>query len=102
MIYHITTQPDWANAQKQGFYTANSLQTEGFIHCSTYAQVNPTLARFFNGVEYVIILKIDENLLTAPLKYEPATDVKEDFPHIFGHINLEAVIAVMTKAEFLV
>jgi uncharacterized protein (DUF952 family) len=35
MIYHITTNAEWQNAQTKGEYTAPSLQTEGFIHCST-------------------------------------------------------------------
>jgi uncharacterized protein (DUF952 family) len=39
MIYHITSKQEWVSAQEQGEYTAPSLQTEGFIHCSTAAQV---------------------------------------------------------------
>ncbi len=94
MIYHITTLPYWTDAQKQGFCTAPSLQTEGFMHASTEIQVSATLERFFKGQNDVVILQIDESKLTSPLKYERATDIDQDFPHIFGHINLEAIVEV--------
>lgn len=38
-ILHITTPDAWAEAQQQGQYRADSLASEGFIHCSTVAQV---------------------------------------------------------------
>ena len=39
MILHITSKSEWAAAQTRGEYSAPSLQTEGFIHCSTEDQV---------------------------------------------------------------
>ena len=42
----------------------------------------------------LLLLHIDETKLTAPLKYELAPSVNEDFPHIFGRLNLDAVIKV--------
>ncbi len=100
MIYHITTQQNWENAQKNSFYTAESLQIEGFIHCSTHAQVGATLERFFKNVENVIVLEMDEQKLISPLKYERATDIDQDFPHIFGNINLDAVIKILNPTDF--
>jgi uncharacterized protein (DUF952 family) len=100
MIYHISSSLHWENAQKQGFCTADSLQTEGFIHASAKEQVKATLERFFEGETDVIILQIDENKLHSPLKYEPATDIQQDFPHIFGHINLDAVVGILQKNDF--
>jgi hypothetical protein len=35
MILHITSRTEWNDAQVRGEYIAPSLQTEGFIHCST-------------------------------------------------------------------
>ena len=34
-LYHITTQSDWQAAQKAGDYRADTLASQGFIHCST-------------------------------------------------------------------
>ena len=41
MIYHLTSRRDWNEAQKSGEYRAESLESEGFIHCSTETQVLP-------------------------------------------------------------
>ena len=37
-IFHITTESQWQNALEQGFYLADSLEKEGFIHASTAQQ----------------------------------------------------------------
>ena len=94
MIYHVTKKDDWDKALQQGFYEAESLPTEGFIHTSTLTQVAGVLERYYKNQAGLILLHIDESKLTAPLKYELAPSVNEEFPHIFGQLNLEAVIKV--------
>jgi uncharacterized protein (DUF952 family) len=42
-------------------------------------------------------LHIDETKLTVPLRYELAPSVNEMFPHLFGPLNLDAVV----KTEIL-
>jgi uncharacterized protein (DUF952 family) len=39
MIFHITPRADWEAAQTKGEYLSDSLRLEGFIHCSTLAQM---------------------------------------------------------------
>lgn len=96
MIYHVITMPNWKNAQQQGFYAAESLALEGFIHCSTTNQVQGVLERYYKDVPNLLLLHIDETKLNAPLKYELAPSVNEEFPHIFGQLNLDAVSKVET------
>ena len=48
-IYHITPLEEWERARAAGSYQANSLHSEGFIHCSTREQVIPTANRFYHG-----------------------------------------------------
>ncbi len=91
MIYHVVTKANWENALQQGFYAADSLAIEGFIHCSTTNQVKGVLLRYYNNVPDLLLLHIDEKKLTAPLRYELAPSVNEEFPHIFGQLNLEAI-----------
>jgi uncharacterized protein (DUF952 family) len=79
--------------------TAGSLETEGFIHCSTAGQVVATANRIFAGSGDLLLLVIDPERLTAPLKYERAADAGEDFPHVFGTIDLAAVTDTMVLAE---
>jgi uncharacterized protein (DUF952 family) len=92
MIYHITTKQQWKAAQKNGFFEEPSLHTEGFIHNSTETQIAGVLERYYKGQRDLLLMHIDETKLTAQLKYEMAPSVNEMFPHVFGNINLEAVV----------
>jgi len=94
LIYHIALPDHWEQATREGSYRADSLDTEGFIHCSTAAQVERSLNRFFAGRPEVLLLAIDPQRLASTLKYEPAHG--EDFPHIYGPLNPDAVLGVET------
>ena len=37
---------------------------------------------------------IDTEKLTSPLKYELAPSINENFPHVYGSINVDAVVGV--------
>lgn len=102
MILHITSRAEWADAQVRGEYLAPSLQSEGFIHCSTERQVLHVAAAFYRGRTDLVLLVIDESRLTPELKWEPpagppAPGISEAdlFPHVFGPVNLAAVSAVI-------
>ena len=94
MIYHIVSDINWQTAVRQGYYEAASLLTEGFIHTSKKEQVAAVLERYYQQQTGLLLLHIDETKLTAPLKYEWAPSVNEDFPHIYGRLNMEAVVNV--------
>jgi len=93
-IYHVTTQPEWAAAQQQGFYEAPSLKSEGFIHCSEDRQIPGVLERYFQGKTNLVKLVIDTEQLTSQLVYEWSPSIADTFPHIYGPINVTAVTAV--------
>ena len=92
MIYVVTTQNGWKAAMDKGYYETDSLATEGFIHASKEGQVKAVLERHFRNQSDLVLLQIDEQLLKAELKYELAPSVNELFPHIFGRLNVDAVI----------
>jgi uncharacterized protein (DUF952 family) len=94
MIYHVTSSESWKQAIEQGEYIAPSLATEGFIHTSKKEQVAGVLERYYQGQTKLLLLHIDETLLTAELKYELAPSINEEFPHVFGPINVDAVLRV--------
>ena len=93
-FYHVTSRENWEAAQASGNYIAPSLETEGFIHTSQAHQVAGVLERYYQGKTDLVKLKIDGRKLVSPLKYELAPSVNEWFPHVFGPINVDAVIAV--------
>lgn len=99
MIYHVIKKEDWEAAQQQGFYEAPSLAIEGFIHCSRQEQVKGVIQRYYSNQKELLLLSIDEDKLNAPLKNELAPSVNEAFPHIYGKLNLDAVINVEEISE---
>ncbi len=90
MIYHITTQAEWAGYSKENNYAPIAFAVEGFIHCCSKAQVEGVLQRYFQGKTDLLLLEVDESKLTALLKFEPATN-HELFPHVYGVINKDAI-----------
>src|SRR4051794_29540763 len=98
-ILHITTDGGWSAAQKAGELTAPSLADEGFIHCSTHAQVEATANRIFAGSGDLLLLELAVDRIGPELKWERATDVGEEFPHIYGPINLDAVVGTVALPE---
>ena len=94
IIYHVTTAAEWNTALEKGFYDAPSLQQEGFIHCSEAHQVDAVLERYFEGKSGLVKLVIDTDKLTSRYVQEWSPSVMDTFPHIYGPINLSAVIDV--------
>lgn len=99
-IYHITRPSAWKTAQQKGKYQPESLQTEGFIHCSTTEQVAPVANAFYREQKELLLLVIDPKKLTAPLQWDPPAhpapksapaSLEQNFPHIYGALNLDAV-----------
>jgi len=93
-IYHVTTKQEWETAMLKGYYTVPTLESEGFIHCCAEEQVNGVLERYYAGKKELVKLVIDTGKLISGLKYELAPSVNEHFPHVYGPINLDAVLDV--------
>ncbi len=95
LIYHITTEEEWQTARSLGAYTADSLDSEGFIHCSTAGQVLGVANALFAGQVGLVLLAIDVTQLEAEVRYEDCYESGQQFPHIYGPLNLDAVAAVI-------
>jgi uncharacterized protein (DUF952 family) len=93
MILHITSKKAWDEALKSGEYT-NGLAFDGFIHCSTPEQINKVAQRLFKGARNLVILEIDPEKLQSEIKYESQAQGKESYPHIYGQLNIDAVVSV--------
>jgi uncharacterized protein (DUF952 family) len=90
MIFHIAERAIWDAAKPKGVYEAESLRSQGFIHCSTIEQVIPTANRFYRGRADLVLLCIDEAALESEIRYEEG-EPGQQFPHIYGAVNLDAV-----------
>lgn len=93
MIYHITSNAAWRAARAAGSYAADSLATEGFIHFSTRDQALRVANALFQGRRDLVLLAVDPARLSAEVRYEESLP-GEHFPHLYGPLNLDAVVAV--------
>jgi len=103
LIYHITPRIDWDAAKENGSYITASLAIEGFIHCSTDQQAAHVANAFYSGQKDLVLLVIDTEHLNANLQWDPPahrapekapTMLRGEFPHIYGALNLDAVVEV--------
>jgi uncharacterized protein (DUF952 family) len=94
VILHITTRADYEPGKP---YRAPSLDTEGFLHCSDFGSVHLPANRLFAGRTDLVLLEIDPAKLDVPLRWEPGVPPDPNgawFPHVYGPIPPEAVVAV--------
>ena len=84
IIYHITPRTRWEAALSTGWFAADSLRTEGFIHCSTAEQVVATANRLFKGTPDLVVLCIDTDSVQAEIRYENLEGGTSLFPHVYG------------------
>jgi uncharacterized protein (DUF952 family) len=100
MILHIVGKSEWVEAVGRGSYAPSSLLAEGFVHCSTLAQVIATANRFYRGQHELVVLCIEEERLAVELRYEASAGTRgegksERFPHLYGALNVDAVVRVV-------
>jgi uncharacterized protein (DUF952 family) len=98
-IYHIATRSDWEQARRDGVYTTSTagrtLAQEGFIHASQAAQVAGVANAFYrDSPEDLVLLVIDTGRVRAEIRYEDVPGAGAPFPHIYGPLNTDAVLAV--------
>jgi uncharacterized protein (DUF952 family) len=117
-IYKLLTKPEWDAAWAEGVFRGSEVDLrDGFIHFSTAVQAQETARKFFSGVQDIVLLAVDieilENLHTpqpegagslpgAPLvregqssgcpslRWEAGAD-GQLFPHLYSHLPAAAV-----------
>ncbi len=90
-IYHIATEDDWS--QRDRAYAPEGWRHDGFIHCCVDEQVVQVANRFFAGRQDLVLLHIDLAALGALVVWEDGVGRGEDFPHVYGAIEVAAVVA---------
>jgi uncharacterized protein (DUF952 family) len=91
LIYKIFRADEWATLQADGETVGAPIDvTDGYIHFSTGATVAETAAKYFTGVEGLVLLAVEADNL-EPLKWEPA---REDvlFPHLYRKLAMTDVV----------
>lgn len=96
LVYHLVLPEKWA-AFDNDLYEADSLHSEGFIHCSFESQLDSVIERYYSDQERVIVIEIDTDLLMSRTINETSTG-REIYPHIYGPINRKAILRSFERA----
>ena len=93
-IYKVLTLEEWEQAQTSGSIITELDKKDGFIHLSTAAQINATLALYFAKEKTAVLLQIDHSQIHDKLKFEspvPPGNRISSFPHYYGDLNTNAI-----------
>ena len=100
-IYHIAHRSALSLSRE---YCPESFARQGFIHFSQRHQIVNVANAFYRGQQNLALLVVEPSRLKAELKYEapahpsaadsasPAGDL---FPHLYGPLNLDAIVEVV-------
>ena len=92
---HIAKLEQWEQAKSSGVYRGDTLGSDGFIHCSTSQQVVKVANALFHGQEGLVLLSIEPSKVRSKIRYE-RSEAGEPYPHIYGPLNIEAVLKVFS------
>jgi uncharacterized protein (DUF952 family) len=97
-IYHLAVAADWDAAVAAGTYTQSTvdktLAEEGFIHCSSAAEITGSANRYYAGRTDLVLLTIDPDRVDVEIRTENLHGGAVLFPHLYGPLNPAAVVAV--------
>jgi uncharacterized protein (DUF952 family) len=94
-IYKICPASAWREAERQGVYRGSADDArDGFIHFSLASQVAETARKHFFGQTALFLVEVDADALDGALRWERSRN-EELFPHLYGELDLGAVIAVL-------
>ncbi|MCG7610234.1 DUF952 domain-containing protein [Mycobacterium sp. CnD-18-1] len=96
VLVHLCSVEDLRRAQLSGEHRPDSLGAQGFVHLSAPEQVHLPANRLYSGRGDLVLLHIDPDKLTDPVRWEPGVPTDPDamlFPHLYGPLPLTAVTA---------
>ncbi|KKQ33026.1 MAG: hypothetical protein US49_C0003G0054 [candidate division TM6 bacterium GW2011_GWF2_37_49] len=78
----------------------------GFIHVAFGNQVEKILKKFFTGIDNVLVLELDQNVLAEngiEMRKERNNPGGDSFPHLYGkqQISVKAVASVINVEEMI-
>jgi len=93
IILHITKREQWEEAKLRKTYCGDTLESQGFIHCSTRGQIMRVANALFRGKKGLVLLCIETARVQSEIRYEGTE--RELYPHIYGPLNADSVIKVL-------
>ena len=95
--WKILTAGQWAGFEASGRFAGAPVDlADGYIHLSTAAQLDETLAKHFAGQTGLVLAEIDLAMLGDAVGWEVSRGGAL-FPHVYGALPMAAVIG--TRSE---
>ena len=95
IITHIIRENEWLLIKDNDMYFAPSLKQDGFIHCSDLNQACKVADFIYKEESGILLLIIDTDKLDSKVIWEDLYNLEEDYPHIYGPLNLSSVVNVI-------
>jgi uncharacterized protein (DUF952 family) len=88
------SREQWEAARAEGYYVPADYTAEGFIHASTPRQLPAVAVKHYRGRPDLVLLYVDAESVAAEIRYEGRAG-GEHYPHIYGPLNVDAVIEAL-------
>lgn len=95
VILHCLKESTWDKCKDQEYYGDETIAPEGFIHCSDIHTFYKVAPNFTHMTEPLVLLCIDTSKVQAEIKWEDGDQCGTAYPHIYGRLNLDAVVNVL-------
>jgi uncharacterized protein (DUF952 family) len=93
VAYKVLTAAQLAALEHHGSFAGAPIDlTDGYIHMSSAAQLDETVAKHFAGQDDLTIAAIDLAALGDAVRWEPSRG-GQLFPHLYGTLSLDSLIA---------
>jgi uncharacterized protein (DUF952 family) len=97
-LFHIALRDEWEQGRGAGVYRVSTrgrtLEQQGFVHLSFAGQVSGVADAFYRDAPELVVLELDPARLAGEVRVEPVPGTDERFPHLYGPIRPDAVVAV--------
>lgn len=91
VAYKILTATEWVEFQRDQIFQGSAVdKADGFIHLSTAAQLEETLAKYYAGQIGLTIAEVDLAPLADMVRWEKSRH-DQLFPHIYGPLPMSAI-----------
>ena len=91
-IYKILRTPEWDALSAAGETDGAPVDVaDGFVHFSTADQLRETAAKWFAGVEGLVLLACDPGAMAGDLRWEPSRGGAL-FPHLYRRLRSSDVL----------
>ena len=92
LIYKLFRADEWAELETAGETLGAPIDlTDGYVHFSTAAQAAETAAKYFAGVEGLMLLAVQSDSLGDELRWEPARN-EALFPHLYRMLRMSDIL----------